>query len=75
MVFAGDSAATLALARHGGAMLLRIAHQPVAAVGLADAIVALRAGLGAQTDADRDAALFHDEEIDGPLPSGPAPSR
>ena len=68
VVFAGDSAATLALAHHGGAIALRIAHQPVAAVGLADAIVALRAGPGAQTDSDRNAALFHDDEIDGPTP-------
>jgi hypothetical protein len=66
VVIAGDSAATLALAHHGGAITLRIAHQAVAAVGLADAIVALRAGPGAQTDTDRKAALFHDDEIDGP---------
>ncbi|RDH77673.1 TobH protein [Mycolicibacterium moriokaense] len=68
VVLAGDNAATLALARHGGAVMLRIAHQAVSAVGLADAIVALRTGLGAQSAADRDAALFHDEELDGPLP-------
>ena len=68
VVLAGDNAATLALARHGGAIMLRIAHQAVAAVGLADAIVALRTGLGAQSDAEREAALFHDDEIDGPLP-------
>ena len=68
VVLAGDSAATLALARHGGAIMLRIAHQAVAAVGLADAIVALRTGMGGQSEADRDAALFHDDEIDGPLP-------
>ena len=68
VVLAGDSAATLALARHGGAIMLRIAHQAVAAVGLSDAIVALRTGLGGQSEADRDAAVFHDDEIDGPLP-------
>ena len=69
VVLAGDNAATLALARHGGAIMLRIAHQAVAAVGLADAIVALRTGMsGRASDADRDAALFHDDEIDGPLP-------
>ena len=45
VVLAGDSAATLALARHGAAALLRVAHQPVAAVGLADALVALRGGM------------------------------
>lgn len=68
VVLAGDNAATLALARHGGAAMLRVGHQAVAAVGLADAIVALRSGFGAQSDADSDAALFHDDELDGPLP-------
>jgi hypothetical protein len=68
VVLAGDGAATLALARHGGATLLRVAHQPVAAVGLADALVALRGGMGGGSDSDYAAALFHDEEIDGPLP-------
>ncbi|MDT5097327.1 MAG: hypothetical protein QOC76_1064 [Mycobacterium sp.] len=68
VVLAGDNGATLALARHGGAVMLRVAHRPVAAVCLSDAIVALRAGLGAQSDADREAALFHDDEVDGPLP-------
>ena len=71
---AGDGAATIALARHGSSVLLRLAHQVVAAIGLADAIVALRAGwsdgfgagqYGAASSVD---ALFHDEEIDGPLP-------
>lgn len=68
VVLAGDNGSTLALARHGSAIILRIAHQAVAAVGLADAIVALRTGLGTQSDADREAALFHDDEIDGPVP-------
>ncbi len=68
VVLAGDCAATLALARHGAAIMLRIAHQAVAAVGLGDAIVALRSGLGGRSDADREAAVFHDDEIDGPLP-------
>jgi hypothetical protein len=68
LVLAGDCAATLALARHGSAVLLRVAHEVVAATGLADALVALRATseLGdAPSSVD---ALFHDEEIDGPLP-------
>jgi hypothetical protein len=64
VALAGDSAATLALARHGSATLLRIGHEAVAATALADAVVALRAGGGAPS-VD---ALFHDEEIDGPLP-------
>jgi hypothetical protein len=62
VVLAGDTAATLALARHGAAVLLRVAHQPTAAVGLADALVALHSGMGA----DRASALFHDDQIDGP---------
>jgi hypothetical protein len=69
VVLAGDTAATLALARHGTAMLLRVAHRAVAAVGLADALVALRDGMGAQRGADSEAALFHDEQIDGPRPA------
>ncbi len=68
VVLAGDNAATLALARHGGAALLRIGHQAVATVGLADAIVALRTGFGAQSAADREATMFHDDDLDGPLP-------
>ncbi len=68
VALAGDGAATLALARHGSSVLLRIAHQVAAAAGLADAVVALRAGA---SDGFRDStnALFHDEEIDGPLPA------
>ena len=61
VVLAGDTAATLALARHGAAMLLRVAHQVVAAVGLADALVALRDGMGRDSGADGETALFHDE--------------
>ncbi len=66
VVLAGDNAATLALARHAAAILLRIAHQSVAAVGLADALVALHGGMGASSSAAD--SIFHDEEIDGPLP-------
>lgn len=67
VALAGDDAATLALARHGSAALLRVANTVTAATGLADAVVALRTGAAAGS-ADADAALFHDEEIDGPLP-------
>ncbi|MHA7649127.1 TobH protein [Mycobacterium sp. ML4] len=66
IALAGDSAATLALARHGSAVLLRVAQQAAAAVGLGDAVAALRnapRGFGEPTD-----ALFHDDQIDGPLP-------
>jgi hypothetical protein len=69
VALAGDCAATLALARHGSSVLLRIANQVVAATGLSDALVALRAGPdGGLSDAGYPDALFHDEEIDGPLP-------
>ena len=66
VALAGDCAATLALARHGSSVLLRLAREVVAATGLADAMVALRAA-GSAGGASVD-ALFHDEEIDGPLP-------
>lgn len=71
VALAGDGAATLALARHGSSVLLRVANQVTPATGLADAVVALRAAASsgfAGGIADPDAALFHDEEIDGPLP-------
>jgi hypothetical protein len=67
-VLAGDCAATLALARHGSSVLLRLAHQAVAATGLADAVSALRAAADSGDPASSADALFHDEEIDGPLP-------
>ncbi|MET0758686.1 MAG: TobH protein [Mycobacterium sp.] len=67
VLLAGDNAATLALARHGGAILLRVAHQAVAAVALTDALVALRGGMGL-SGADYEKTLFHDEEFDGRKP-------
>jgi hypothetical protein len=67
VALAGDCAATVALARHGCSALLRIAHQVTAAVGLADALVALRAAAASGPVHPED-ALFHDEQIDGPLP-------
>lgn len=69
-VLAGDDAATLALARHGASVLLRVAGEPVAAAGLGDALAALRNGI-ANRFGDSVDALFHDEEIDGPLPGRP----
>jgi hypothetical protein len=71
VVLVGDNPATLALARHGAAVLLRIARKVVAAVGLADALVALHGGIGdpiGTSGADREESIFHDEQIDGPLP-------
>lgn len=68
VVIAGDNAATLALARHAAAVFLRVAHRAVTAVGLADALVALRGGMAGASSVDREQSIFHDEEIDGPLP-------
>src|SRR5882757_7769841 len=68
VVLAGDKPATLALARHGGAVLLRVGHQPVAAVGLADLVVALHGGIGSAAT-NYETSIFHDEELDGPLPA------
>lgn len=58
----GDCASTLALARHGSAVLLRVGRATVAAAGLADAVTVLRG----QQDAGTAGDLFHDEQIDGP---------
>ena len=63
VALAGDCAATLALARHGSAAMLRIGLSTVAATGLADAVSALRARSGGGRDV---ADIFHDEQIDGP---------
>ncbi|MDT5265471.1 MAG: hypothetical protein QOI90_2097 [Mycobacterium sp.] len=68
VVLAGDKPATLALARHAGVVLLRVGHKPVAAVGLADLVVALHGGI-ARTATNYEASIFHDEELDGPLPA------
>jgi hypothetical protein len=65
VALAGDCPATLALARHGSSVLLRIGHQVAAASGLSDALVAVQETASLDDPAD---ALFHDEEIDGPLP-------
>lgn len=65
VVLAGDNPATLALARHGATVMLRLAGEVVAAAGLADVLAAIGSGAVAQP-ATR--SLFHDEEIDGPLP-------
>lgn len=71
VVLGGDCAATLSLARHGAAVLLRTAGVPVAAVGLSDAVVASRGGALASRFGNSVDALFHDEELDGPLLGGP----
>jgi hypothetical protein len=66
LVLAGDCAATLALARHGCSALLRIAREVAAATGLPDALAALCADAGSSFP-DPTEALFHDEELDGPI--------
>ncbi|MGB3484520.1 MAG: TobH protein, partial [Mycobacterium sp.] len=73
VVFTGDNAATLALARHLSIVLLRVAHQSAAATGLADAMAALADGMGVGMGSASSGfdALFHDEELDGPLPERP----
>jgi hypothetical protein len=71
VVVAGDGPATLALARHASAVLLRVAGRAVSGVGLADAMAALRTGVLAARAPDTVAALFHDDDIDGPLPGRP----
>jgi hypothetical protein len=49
-------------------VLLRVGHKPVAAVGLADLVVALHGGI-ARTATNYETSIFHDEELDGPLPA------
>ena len=68
VAFAGDSAATMALARHASTIMLRVAHKTVAAVGLADALVAIGTGWGRGSGGENALSIFHDEEIDGPMP-------
>jgi len=66
-VLAGDGPATVALARHAAAVLLRVAGHTVTPAGLGDLLTAVRAGrFGAAVD-----DLFHDEEIDGPRTGRP----
>jgi hypothetical protein len=70
VVLAGDSDAPLALAQHGSSILLRLAGEIVGVAALADAVTALRSGaVGAAGDPVD--ALFHDEQIDGPLGDRP----
>ncbi len=68
VVLAGHDESTVALARHVSTVLLRVALLPVASVGLSDVLVALRGGMR-RAALDYETSVFHDEEIDGPLPS------
>ncbi|WP_454789015.1 TobH protein [Mycolicibacterium lutetiense] len=65
VVLAGDNPATVALARHGATVMLRLAGEVVAATGLGDVLAAIGSGAIGPPAAR---SLFHDEEIDGPLP-------
>lgn len=65
VVLAGDNPATLALARHGATAMLRLAGEVVGAAGLGDVLAAIGSGAVGLPAAR---SLFHDEEIDGPLP-------
>ncbi|HZA11613.1 TobH protein [Mycobacterium sp.] len=69
VVLTGDCGPTLALAHHGGGVLLRVAGEDVAAAALSDVLAALRdrdeTSLGA---GNFEASIFHDEQIDGPVP-------
>ncbi len=66
VLLVGDSAPAAVLAAHGCAVLLRVGLATVTAAGLQDALVALGGGLAG---ADAETSLFHDEQIDGPLPA------
>ena len=68
VVFAGDTAATLALARHASMVMLRVGQRTVAATGLADALVAIGSGWGRGSGAGDELSIFHDEDFDGPSP-------
>jgi hypothetical protein len=48
-------------------VMLRVAHRTAAAAGLADVLVAIGGGWG-RGGGSAEASIFHDEEIDGPLP-------
>ncbi|MCG5431621.1 TobH protein [Mycobacterium sp. MYCO198283] len=65
-VLTADSAALLAVARHGSATLLRIAGAAVPAAELPDVVTASRDGMLATARAVTD--IFHDDELDGPRP-------
>jgi hypothetical protein len=68
VVFAGDNPATTALAAHAATIMLRVGHACVTAAGLSDALVAIQGGMAGGA-VDYETSLFHDEELDGPLPA------
>ena len=68
VVFAGDNAATSALAGYVATIMLRVGLTAVTAAELSDVLVAIQGGIAAGP-ADYGSSLFHDEEFDGPLPA------
>jgi hypothetical protein len=68
VVFAGDNPATTALAGYVATIMLRVGHSCVTAAGLSDVLVAIQGGM-AGGPVDYETSLFHDEELDGPLPA------
>ncbi|MEE2032864.1 tobH protein [Rhodococcus chondri] len=73
VIFAGDSAATVVLARHASDSLLQGAGVIASAAALSDVLVA-RDRLLEHTAAGGEGfdPFFHDEELDGPAPADPA---
>lgn len=72
VVVCGDGPATLTLAYHVAAVMLRVGLQTATPAGMSDALVAVGRGLQSAVGAGElsyEDALFHDEQIDGPLPS------
>ncbi|MFQ6327120.1 tobH protein [Nocardia sp. CWNU-33] len=69
VVLAGDSPATAELAEHGAEVLLQSAGRVAAAVDLAEAVAANpRMVEAAGQSAPNFDPMFHDEELDGPVP-------
>lgn len=68
-VLCGDRPATLALAGHAAATLLRLTQRTATACGLSQALAAVRDALSSRGSSDN--SLFHDEFIDGPRNDGP----
>ncbi|MFD4293012.1 tobH protein [Rhodococcus sp. NPDC058505] len=72
VLVAGDGPATAAFAGHTADMLLRTAGVTAAAADLADALASAVVLSGAHAAPPGYDPLFHDEELDGPLPVTPA---
>lgn len=68
VVFVGDNPATTALAAYIAAIMLRVGLTAVTAAGLSDVLVAIQGGIAGGA-IDYGSSLFHDEELDGPLPA------